>query len=119
MSRVLFCEDDPAIQKLILMAMRSSAHEVSVAGNGSEGLRLAKQLRPAVIFSDVSMPDMDGFALAAALRTDPDLASIPIVFLTASVQRADMEEALRHGAARVLVKPFSVTELRATVAEFA
>jgi CheY-like chemotaxis protein len=90
-----------------------------VASTGREGLRLAKELRPTVVFSDVSMPDMDGFQLAGALRADPELAKIPIVFITASVQRADIEEAMRYGAARVIGKPFSVTDLRALVAEFA
>ena len=119
MSRVLFCEDDPAIHKLIRMAMRNSEHEVTMASNGAEGLRLARELRPKVVFSDVSMPDMNGFQLAGALRADPELAKIPIVFITASVQRADVEEAMRYGAARVIGKPFTVSELREVVAQFA
>jgi CheY-like chemotaxis protein len=119
LSRVLFCEDDPAIHKLIRMAMRNSDHEVTMASNGVEGLRLARELLPSVVFSDVSMPDMNGFELAGALRADPQLAKIPIVFITASVQRADVEEAMRYGAARVIGKPFTVSELRDVVAEFA
>jgi CheY-like chemotaxis protein len=118
MSRILFCEDDPAIHKLIRMAMRSSPHEVTMATNGREGVKLAKELRPQVVFSDVAMPDMDGFQLADAMRADPDLAKIPIVFITASVQRADLDEAIRRGASRVIGKPFTVTELRDLVAEF-
>jgi CheY-like chemotaxis protein len=119
MSRILFCEDDPAIHKLIRMALRNSQHEVSMASNGAEGLKLAKELRPAVVFSDVAMPDMDGFQLLDAMHADPDLANTPIVFITASVQRADIDEAMRRGAARVIGKPFTVTELREIVAEFA
>jgi CheY-like chemotaxis protein len=119
MSRILFCEDDPAIHKLIRMVMRNTTHEIAMASTGRDGLRLAKELRPMVVFSDVSMPDMDGFQLASAMRADPELAKIPIVFITASVQRADIEEAIRHGAARVIGKPFTITDLRALVAEFA
>jgi CheY-like chemotaxis protein len=119
MSRILFCEDDPAIQKLIRMALRDSGHEVSMAVDGREGLRLAREFRPTVIFTDVAMPDMDGFQLADAIRADPELAATPIVFITASVQRADIEEALRRGASRVIGKPFTVSELRDLVAEFA
>jgi len=118
-SRILFCEDDPAIHKLIRAAMRNTPHEITVAENGSEGLRLAKELHPAVVFSDVSMPVMDGFQLADALRADPELAGIPIIFITASVQRASIEEALRRGATRVIGKPFTVAQLRELVAEFA
>ena len=118
MSVILFCEDDPAVQKLIRMALRNSVHDVHIAENGKEGLRMAKEL-PIVLFSDVAMPLMDGFQLAEALHADPDLAGIPIVFITASVQRHDVDEAMRRGAKRVIGKPFTVIQLRELVAEFA
>jgi CheY-like chemotaxis protein len=115
-SRILFCEDDPAIHKLIRMALRNSPHEVRMAGDGAEGLAMARSFKPAIVFSDVAMPVMDGFQLADAMHADPELAAIPIVFITASVQRADIEEALRRGALRVIGKPFTVVELRELVA---
>ena len=65
------------------------------------------------------MPDMDGFQLADAIRADPELAATPIVFITASVRRADIDEAMRRGASRGIRKPFRVSELRDLVAEFA
>ena len=119
MSTILFCEDDPAVQKLIRMALRNSPHDVHIAVNGRDGLRMAKELRPIVLFSDVAMPLMDGFQLAEALQADPELSGIPIVFITASVQRHDIDEAMRRGAKRVIGKPFTVVQLRDLVAEFA
>ena len=119
MSRLLFCEDDLTIHKLIRMALRGSTHEVMMARDGAEGLRMARELRPVVVFSDVAMPVMNGFELADAMRADPDLATIPIVFITASLQRSEVDEALRHGGARVIGKPFTVAALRDLVAEFA
>jgi CheY-like chemotaxis protein len=117
MSRILFCEDDPSVHKLIRMALRGTAHEVHMANDGAEGLAMAKALRPVIVFSDVAMPIMDGFQLADAMRADPDLAHIPIVFITASVQRSDLDEAMRRGALRVIGKPFTVVQLRSLVAE--
>jgi CheY-like chemotaxis protein len=117
-SRVVFCEDDPMIRKLVQTALRSTSHEVHLAENGKLGLDLIKQVRPDVIFSDVSMPEMDGFELADAMRAIPDLAHIPIVFMTASVQREQIDECFRHGAAGHLAKPFTMAELRARVAQF-
>jgi len=117
MSKVVFCEDDPMIQKLIRVAMRSEGHEVHVAADGNEGLELIRREQPAVIFTDISMPGLDGYQLAAELRADPRTAHIPIVFMTASVQRSDLEEAKRQGATSVLSKPFSMSALRARVAE--
>jgi len=106
------------IRKLIQTAMRSTSHEVGFAENGKEGLALIERLRPDVVFTDVAMPEMDGFEMADAIRATPELAHIPIVFMTASVQREQIEECFRHGAAGHLAKPFSMTELRARVAQF-
>lgn len=116
-SKVVFCEDDPVIQKLIRVAMRSEPYEVHVASDGTEGLALIRRELPAAVFTDVSMPGLDGYQLAAALRADPSTADIPIVFMTASVQRAQLDEARREGATGVLSKPFSTSELRRRVAE--
>jgi CheY-like chemotaxis protein len=117
-SKVVFCEDDPMIRKLVETALRSSTHDVHIAGDGKQGLDLIARLRPDVVFSDVAMPEMDGFELADAMRASPDLAHIPIVFMTASVQREQIHECFRHGAAGHLAKPFTVAELRARIAQF-
>jgi CheY-like chemotaxis protein len=118
MSRVVFCEDDPSIRKLVEAALRSTSHDVHIAENGKLGLALVERLHPDVVFSDVSMPEMDGFELADAMHAAPDLAHIPIVFMTASVQRQQIDECFRHGAAGHMAKPFTMAELRARVAQF-
>ena len=118
MSKIVFCEDDPMIQKLIQAAMRGSGHDLHIASDGEEGLALIRRVRPDLIFSDVSMPKLDGFQLGDALKASPETAGIPLIFVTASVQRAQIAEAEQHGAAAVLPKPFTMAELRARVAEF-
>src|ERR1700716_2404013 len=117
MAKIVFCEDDPMIQKLIKAAMRGSGHDVHMAVDGEEGLTLIRSVMPDLVFSDVSMPKMDGYQLGDALKASPDTASIPLVFVTASVQRAQVVEAERHGAAGVLPKPFTMAELRKRVAD--
>ncbi len=117
MSTVVFCEDDPMIQALIRTALRSAGQQIFVAADGTEGLDLVRRERPSVVFTDVSMPGIDGYQLAAKIRADPLTAHIPIVFMTASVQRSQLEEAKRQGATSVLTKPFSMSELRQRVAE--
>jgi CheY-like chemotaxis protein len=92
---------------------------VHIAEDGKEGLVLIERVRPDVVFSDVAMPLMDGFEMADAVRTRPKLAHIPIVFMTASGQREQIDECFRHGAAGHLAKPFTRAELRARVARFA
>jgi CheY-like chemotaxis protein len=117
MAKIVFCEDDPMIQKLIRAAMRDSGHEVHMAEDGEAGLALVRSLKPDLVFSDVSMPKLDGYQLGDALKASPDTAHIPLVFVTASVQRAQVAEAERHGGAGVLPKPFTMAELRKRVAD--
>jgi CheY-like chemotaxis protein len=116
MGRVVFVEDDPAIRKLVQAAMRSTGHEVHIAVNGREGLELIQRVRPDVVFTDVSMPEMDGVQLADAIRARPDLAATRIVFMTASVQKDQIDRYMAHGASGYLAKPFSTKALRDEVA---
>ncbi len=117
MAKIVFCEDDPMIRKLITAAMRDSGHDVRLAVDGEEGLALIRDTRPDLVFSDVSMPKLDGYQLGDALRASPDTAHIPLVFVTASVQRAQIIEAEQHGGTGVLPKPFTMAELRKRVAD--
>jgi len=114
---LVFCEDDLIIQKLIRLAMRALPHVVHIVDDGEDGLALIERERPAAVFTDMSMPRMDGLQLLDILQLREDLRSIPVVLMTASVQRAEIEDALHRGAADVLVKPFGPTELRAKVEE--
>ena len=112
MGKVVFVEDDPTIRKMVQAALRSSPHEIHFATNGREGLALVERVRPHCVFTDVSMPQMDGLQLADAIRAKPELAGVQIVFVTASLQREQIERYLAHGAVAYLGKPFTMTQLR-------
>jgi len=116
MGRVVFVEDDPQVRKLVQAALRTTPHEVQIATNGREGLELVRRVRPHVVFTDVSMPEMDGVQLADAIRADPELATTPIVFITASVQKEQIARYMAHGASGYLAKPFSTKALRDEIA---
>lgn len=115
MAKIVFCEDEKFLQKLIRLILRSTKHEIYMASDGLEGFALIERERPDLILTDISMPRWDGFQLADAIKARPDLASIPIIFVTAFAQRADVEEGTLHGASGYLFKPFSAEELRTTV----
>lgn len=93
------------------MALRPTPHDLHVAIDGRQGFELIARLRPQLVFTDVAMPRMNGIELVDALKRQPDLADIPVVLVTASVQRAQIEEGYRHGVAGHLAKPFSPAEL--------
>lgn len=119
MAKLVFCEDNPTIQKMIRVALRSTPHDVFIGDDGIVGLELIEREHPDVIFTDVLMPRLDGLGLTDAVKKRPDLAHIPVILVSASAQRIQLEEGFRHGAVDYLTKPFSPAELRAKVEEYA
>jgi len=111
---LLFCEDQAPIRKLVQAAL-GSRYTLHFAENGALGLVLARSVRPAAIFTDLSMPVMDGIAFAHAIRIDPDLRGTPIIFITASAQAADIRRFPEYGASDYLLKPFGAVDLRQAV----
>src|SRR5437867_4511693 len=105
---ILVIDDDPAVHQLLTEALRSEGYALKFALNGAEGLRLAKELRPAVITLDVLMPEMDGWVVLSLLKDDPDLASIPVIMLTV---RADQDFGFAMGVADYLQKPIDRNRL--------
>ena len=116
MSVIVFCEDDPSIRKLIVVATRSLPHDVHIASDGLEGLSLIEQLDPAVVFTDVAMPVMTGIELVETLRAADHRRGTPVVFMTASVQRQELETYSRLTELAPLLKPFNASQLRAKIA---
>lgn len=100
-------EDDPDVQKMVVMALRfTGGHEVEPAGDGAAGIDRAARWQPDLILLDVMMPDMDGHETCRRLKADPATAAMPVVFLSARAQAAEIEEGRRLGAIGYLVKPF-------------
>lgn len=90
-------------------------YRVHLAHDGAEGLERARALRPDVILSDVMMPKLGGEELLRALRREPGLADVPVIFLTARADRSLPARLLEAGAADYMVKPMEPAELRARV----
>jgi CheY-like chemotaxis protein len=81
-STVLVIDDDPTVRDLMRRYMAAEGIHTAVAASGEAGLRLARELRPGAITLDVLMPGMDGWAVLAALKADPQLADIPVIMLS-------------------------------------
>ena len=115
MAKIVICDDDPVILKAIQVTLRTSGHELHLAADGLAGLELVERERPALVLTDVAMPGLSGLELADAIRARPHLAHIPVLLVSASAQRAELEEGYRHGAVGYITKPFRPAELRAKV----
>jgi len=99
---ILIIDDDPAVHQLLAAALGPEGYDLKFATNGAEGLRLARELRPAVITLDVIMPEMDGWVVLALLKDDPELATIPVIMLSV---RSDQDFGFAMGVADYLQKP--------------
>ena len=114
--KVLAVDDDPTIQRLLQVNLEMEGYEVVLAGNGEEALEVARAERPDCILLDVMMPKKDGWQVCAELREDPDLAHVPVVFLSARAQDSDVERGESLGANEYVTKPFDPMELLDLVA---
>ncbi|HLL52962.1 MAG TPA: response regulator [Myxococcaceae bacterium] len=100
-------DDEPDIRKIGLVSLRSVGKWATVsASSGEEALTLAAQEKPDLILLDVMMPGMTGPDVLVKLRQQPETASIPVIFMTAKVQRTEIDGYLALGAAGVISKPF-------------
>jgi CheY-like chemotaxis protein len=117
MAKIVFCEDEPALQRLFQYSLCKTDYEILIASDGYEGLLLIERECPDLILTDISMPGLDGFALAAVIRTMPIFATTPIIFVTGFAQKQDKEEAARYAPISYLVKPFKKEVLLNTIAK--
>ena len=108
---VLVIDDEVNARKLAKMLLEREGFTVFTAGNGEEGLTLAKVERPDVILLDLIMPKMIGHDVLQRLKQDPDTRAISIIVLTAKVADRDIAASFRLGAAFHLEKPYEVKDL--------
>ena len=119
MNTVLVCDDQPALRELIRAALAEGAYEVVEAPDGAEALRAARERGPDVIILDMVLPDQSGLDVLARLRTEPALATTPVILCTAHPISLGGDNGNGLGADRYLQKPFSPRDLLAIVDELA
>ena len=111
MEKILVIEDEPGVRENLAEILQLAQYEVVVAVDGMEGIELARQHRPDLIICDVMMPRMDGFEVLKTLQANPELATIPLIFLTAMADLENLREGMDLGADDYLTKPFELDEL--------
>lgn len=114
MKRILVVDDDPAIGRMVKLSLEATgAYQVFTETAGRRTMDAARECRPDLILLDIMMPDMDGGDVATALREDPDLAHIKLVFLTSLLKKSEEDKSARNV---VIAKPVTTEEL-ATIIE--
>ena len=111
MAKILIAEDEPDIRELVAFTLRFAGHEVVAGSNGEEAVQLASQEMPDLILMDVRMPRMTGYDACRVMKANPHLKDIPVVFLSAKGQDAEIQTGLEAGAEEYLLKPFAPDQL--------
>ena len=109
--KVLVVDDEPFICRSLSFVLRKGNYDVIEARNGEEAIAAIREHKPDLVFLDVMMPKINGFEVTERVRSDPDLAGIKIILLTAKGQESDREVGKTAGANDYMTKPFSPTKI--------
>jgi signal transduction histidine kinase/DNA-binding response OmpR family regulator len=112
---VLIVDDDATVRDLLQRLLSKEGFKVYMAADGEEGLRLAREVHPAVITLDVLMPGMGGWAVLTTLKSDPSVADIPVVLLTIVDEK---DTAVTLGASDYLAKPIDRDRLVSVISKY-
>ena len=108
---ILIVDDDPICAAVASLALRQAGFTTQSATGGRQALEILKTLQPALILSDIQMPEMDGFELARRARQIPWLRDIPMVALTAFTGQATEQRAYEAGFTDFMTKPANAAAL--------
>ncbi|MFQ5612465.1 MAG: response regulator [Anaerolineae bacterium] len=112
---VLIVDDEVHIRKLICRMLEIAGFEVLEASSGRQALQMIAETPPDIVTCDITMPDIDGFAVLKELRENPLTKDIPVVVITAQGQQREAQRATEMGANDYITKPFSHVSLIETL----
>lgn len=111
MARILIADDERDIRDLIAFTLQLAGHQVIATSNGEEAWQAATQELPDLILMDVRMPRLTGYEACRQLKAGEKTRSIPVVFLSAKGQDAEVQAGLEVGATDYILKPFAPDQL--------
>jgi CheY-like chemotaxis protein len=112
LQNILYIEDDPDIQEIVKLALEKiGGFKVEICNSGIDAISQLAKRQPQLILLDVMMPGIDGLSTFKAIRSFPDAKNLPVIFITAKVQKSEVETYMKLGAIGVIAKPFDATIL--------
>jgi len=111
MKKILIIEDEPEMRRNLTTILRLEKFQPIAAADGRIGIELARKEAPDLILCDVMMPEVDGYGVITALRSDPATVTIPFIFLTAKGEKPDIRAGMNMGADDYLTKPVPKADL--------
>lgn len=113
--KILICDDSQTDLVNLKNALKNIQCVLLTANDGAEAIKKAKSEKPDVIFLDIVMPGIDGYAACRSLREDPETKSIPVIFVSSKHQKADRVWAQMQGAKSLIAKPYEASEITAVL----
>ncbi len=114
---LLVVEDSPTQAMELKLILEKRGYRISVAGNGREALGWLRRNRPAMVISDIVMPEIDGYELCRTIRKDEKLRGIPVILLSYLSEAGDILKGLHSGASNFIVKPYNAEYLLSYIRE--
>jgi CheY-like chemotaxis protein len=109
--RILICDDDPVILRLLQVNLELEGYDVVLAHHGEEAVRKSLEERPDLVILDIMMPRLDGYQACLQIKEREETKDIPIVFLSAKAQLSDIQRGKATGVEDYVTKPFDPNEL--------
>ncbi len=109
--KILIADDNENIREALTYLLEDEGYNLSLAKDGAETLRKVREVHPDILFLDIMMPEINGYDVCRAIKTDPTLKGIYVIMLTAKGQVAEQERGKQVGADEYIVKPFSPMEI--------
>lgn len=110
-ARILVVDDEPEITDIVETFLTESGYTVGVENNAQAAIEAAKKFLPDLILLDIMMPGMDGYSICNQIKAEPQLAHIPVIFLTGKDRNDDMGRSFKVGGDMFIKKPFSCERL--------
>jgi two-component system sensor histidine kinase/response regulator len=115
-TKILIIEDDEPVRQTLADMVELNSYEAVTAPDGMTGFAAAKNSAPSLIITDIAMPGMTGFELLEQFRRDENLRTIPVIVISAKIERAAMRRGMELGAADFITKPFTEDEVMHSIA---
>ena len=117
-AKILYVEDNTDNRLLIRRVLQAEGYTVLEAENAKDALQILYFQRPDLILMDINLPEIDGYSLTVQIKQLPELATVPIIALTANVMRGDRERTMRAGCDGYIQKPVDVDLLPGQILKY-
>jgi CheY-like chemotaxis protein len=109
---ILVADDEEAVRELLRLVFTKDGFRVHAVATGADAVQVARDVRPALIIMDITMPNMDDYEATSQIKQDPALRETPVIFLTGKTAQEDAGRSFAKGGLTFVRKPFSSQQIR-------